>query len=198
MEYYHDGVGGVGREFSRMCDGQYGDFLPFGRASGSREGTARKLSLEQQETLTQSHVMIRPLLAAAAAVRSSQGILDLIETGALVRMVGVLDLATSCSLSSPLPRVLATLAVEGICSAAAYPQGAEALLACGGIGAVSHAMKTADPVSERGLIECGSTGLGNVLSHSSVCKDLNTRATDVNLFCLQRPYIVCIVSVLGH
>jgi hypothetical protein len=177
------GVCGVGREFSRTCDSLYGDFLPLGRASGSRQVTARKLSLQQQETLTQSHVIIQPLLAAAAAVRSSQGILDLIETGALERMVGVLYLATSCR--APLPRVLATLAAEGICSAAAYPQGAEALLACGGIGAVSHAMKTADPVSERGLIECGSTGLGNVLSHYSVCKDLNTRATDVNIYCLQ-------------
>jgi len=176
------GVGGVvliGRDFSRTCDSQYGDILPFGRASGSRQGTVRKLSLEQQERLTQSHIIIRPLLAAAAAVRSSQGIFDLIETGALERMVGVLCLATSCTPASPLPRVLATLAAEGICSAAAYPQGVEAIFA------VSHALKTADPVSERGLIECGSTLLGNVLSHYSVCKDLNTRATDVTLHCLQ-------------
>ena len=117
--------------------------------------------------------------ASPVAVRSSQGIADLIETGALERMPGVLYLASSCSPSRhPLPRILVTLAVEGMCSAAAHPQGAEALLACGGVAAVSHAMKSADPLRERGIIECGSTAMGNMVSHYAVNSDLNARATD--------------------
>jgi len=63
------GVALIGRDFVRTCDALYGELLPCfsGRACGSRQGTMRRLCLEQQKTLMEQAHQLRPHLQAVAA-----------------------------------------------------------------------------------------------------------------------------------
>ena len=155
----------------------------------------RHMSLEQQDKCLARLSTLLPHLENLAAVRSAQGIQDLIDSCALPRLVDTLRLANACfSARRVQARVVAALAVEALCSTSACANGTQELLQSGAIDAVADCIQLADKSREAELIECGSCMLGNMLSHANSLPESNdkngSRDSDSELSSARRKAVV--------
>ena len=144
--------------------------------SRMRSRALRHMSLEQQDNCLARVSTLLPHLENLAAVRSAQGIQDLIDSCALPRLVDTLRLANACfSARRVQARAVAALAVEALCSTSACANGTQELLQSGAIDAVADCIQLADKSREADIIECGSCMLGNMLSHANSLPESNDK-----------------------
>lgn len=154
--------GGVGTTYARAHDAHI-------ETPRTPHGSAEmRLSLGQQDRLMTQARCLLPHLQVTAGVRSAAGVSDLVESGALQRIVALLRLVNACSpLRHPDSREIAALCVEGICSAATTLRGTIALVQMQGVAPMVRAMNAAGRTceEERGLLEFGALAIGNLASH---------------------------------
>ena len=154
--------GGVGTAYALAHDAH---IVPPQAPQGSVE---MRLSLGQQDRLMMQARCLLPHLQVTAAVRSAAGVSDLVESGALQRIVTLLRLVNACSpLRHPDSREMKALCVEGVCSASTTLCGARALVETGGVAPMVRAISAADRTceEERDLLEFGALAIGNLASH---------------------------------
>ena len=81
-------------------------------------------TLQQQDDCMAKASCLIPHLQNTAAVRSHDGVMHIVHSGALHRLVSLLKLANQCCSSrSNLVRSIKALAIEGLCSVSTFKEG---------------------------------------------------------------------------